>query len=434
MLLVAPDWPRYVANMDPAALFAGGVAAGLAAGTASCTAVQGGLLIGLVGPSRHRTATPPCRHPTDTEPDTTCKTDINHKTGTCPATTDRVLSGGSRRDLTVVGVFLSARLLSHLAAGALLGLVGSAVQIGPRARAVFLVAAGIAVLAFAVRLLFAGRRPSGCASHGSADGSADGSTRGSAHGSADGSTQGSAHGSADGSAQGSAHDCAHRSAHVTRGATKPGEPAGVLRAIALGLATILVPCGVTISMEIVAVSTGSALGGAAVLGGFAVGTVPAFAALGLLLRRVAGRRPGPLTMLAGVAALAAGIFTVGSGLRLGGWLPDLGPAAASAAFARQGPGGVQHLTIWATADGFRPGVVRAVADRPTEIVFRSHDNHGCTRTLSIDGRDLVLPVTGRQSVRLEPREPGRLRYACGMGMYVGFIAFEKIPAGQRTLK
>lgn len=209
---------------------------------------------------------------------------------------------------------------------------------------------------------------------------------------------------------------------------------GILRAVSLGLATILVPCGVTISMEVVAVSTGSALGGAAVLGGFAVGTVPAFAALGLLLRRAASRRPGALTMLAGVAALAAGIFTVTSGLRLGGWLPEPGPVAASAAFARQGPDGVQHLTIWATAEGFRPGLVRAVADRPAEIVFRSQDNHGCTRTLFIDGRDLVLPVTGERTVRLAPREPGRLRYACGMGMYVGFISFENIPASQRTLK
>ncbi|WP_433499939.1 sulfite exporter TauE/SafE family protein [Sphaerimonospora sp. CA-214678] len=404
--------------MDPAALLVGGLAAGLAAGTASCTAVQGGLLIGLVGPSRHRTATPSCRHPAHIESGSPHRTDTGHKAGTGPATADRALSGGSRRDLTVVGVFLSARLLSHLAAGALLGLVGSAVQIGPRARAVFLVAAGIAVLAFAVRLLLADRRPSGCAAHGSGDHSA--------HGSAQGQTDGSAHRSA--------HGSAHGFACVTRGAAKPGEPAGILRATALGLATILVPCGVTISMEVVAVSTGSALGGAAVLGGFAIGTVPAFAALGLLLRRVAGRRPGALTMLAGVAALAAGIFTVGSGLRLGGWLPDLGPAAASATFARQGPDGVQRLTIWATAGGFRPGVVRAVAGRATEIVFRSHDNRGCTRALSIDGRDLVLPVTGEQSVRLAPREPGRLRYACGMGMYVGFISFEKIPASQRTLK
>ncbi|WP_067129148.1 hypothetical protein [Microtetraspora malaysiensis] len=40
--------------MGPAALFASGLAAGLAAGTASCAAVQGGLLVGLVRPTGTR--------------------------------------------------------------------------------------------------------------------------------------------------------------------------------------------------------------------------------------------------------------------------------------------------------------------------------------------------------------------------------------------
>lgn len=341
-------------SVNAAALFIGGVAAGLAAGTASCTVVQGGLLIGLIKPAG----------------------------ACCPPATR-----GGRRDLAVVGAFLSARLLAHLAAGALLGLAGSALRVTPRARAVLLVAAGVAVLGLAARLLLRRSHRSWCANR------------------------------------------------TVQGRQEPGQPRGILRAAVLGLATILVPCGVTISMQIVAVSTGTALGGAAALAGFAVGTAPAFAALGLLVRRIDATRSaarGGLTVLSGIAALAAGIFTIGSGLRLGGWLPDLGPAgapAASAAHARQGPDGIQRLTIWATDDGFRPGIAGAAAARPLEIVFRTRDNRSCTRTLSIDGRDVVLPVTGEVPVRLPPREPGRLRYACGMGMYVGFITFETVSGG-----
>lgn len=354
-----PDARPLIVNA--AALFLGGVAAGLAAGTASCTVVQGGLLIGLIRPVRSS-----CCPPDATR-------EARHRT----------TGGGSRRELTVVGAFLSARLLAHLAAGALLGLAGSAVQVGPQARAVLLVAAGVAVLVLTARLLLPGR--------------------------------------------GRRCGCAHRPAQ-----REPEAIRGILRAAGLGFATILVPCGVTISMEIVAVSTGSALGGAAILAGFAIGTAPAFAALGLLVRGISATRSaarGVLTALTGVAALAAGIFTIGSGLRLGGWLPDLGSAAtpvASAAHARQGPDGIQRLTIWATGDGFRPGIASAAAAQPIEIVFRTRDNRSCTRTLSIDGRDVVLPVTGEQPVRLPPQEPGRLRYACGMGMYVGFIRFESI--------
>ncbi|WP_182898878.1 sulfite exporter TauE/SafE family protein [Microbispora sp. H10830] len=356
--------------MNPAALFAGGLAAGLAAGTASCAAVQGGLLIGLVSPSGNR-----------------------HD----PA-----------RGLPPVVAFLTGRLAAHTALGALLGLVGAVVQVGPRTRAALLVAAGTAVVVLAVRMLRR-RREAGCTPARKEPASASRDPSG-----------------CSGPDGGHGRDCAPPdSAALGTGARSPT----LVRAAALGMATIFVPCGVTIGMEVVAVSAGSALGGAAALAGLALGTAPAFAALGLLLRTLAATR---LAALAGIAALAAGLFTVGSGLRLGGWSPDFslpqfGSPAAAAGRALTGADGVQRLTVWATPEGFRPGIAVAVAGRPVEIAFRTDDNRGCTRTLAIDDRDVVLPVTGERVVRLAAHPEGRLRYACGMGMYVGFVRFERVP-------
>lgn len=347
--------------MNAAALFAGGLVAGLAAGTASCAAVQGGLLAGLVSPGR---GGPP--------------------------------SGGSG-GVAVVASFLTGRLAAHTAAGALLGLAGSAVQVGPQTRAALLVAAGAAVLALAVRMLRRRGRDGGCGpgEHGCDDGACGG-------------------------------------AETPAGPenTPPRRPSPALvRAVGLGVATILVPCGVTVGLEVLAVSTGSALDGAAVLAGLALGTAPALGALGLLLRGLASTR---LAALAGIAALAAGLLTLGSGLRLGGWLPDLSPPrmgtpAAAAGRALSASDGAQRLEIWATAEGFRPGIAVATAGRPTEIVFRTGGNRGCTRTVAVEGRDVALPETGERTVRLPARPEGRLRYSCGMGMYVGFIRFERVP-------
>ncbi|GIH61578.1 urease accessory protein UreH domain-containing protein [Microbispora siamensis] len=361
--------------MNPAALFAGGLAAGLAAGTASCTAVQGGLLIGLVS----RRGSPP----------------------------------GPSRGLPPVAAFLTGRLAAHTALGALLGLAGAVVQVGPRTRAALLVAAGTAVVVLAVRMLRR-RRDAGCAPASKGAASVSGDPRGC-------SCPDGGHGQ-DRAPLGSA---AHGTGPPGTGARSPT----LVRAAALGMATIFVPCGVTIGMEVVAVGAGSALGGAAALAGLALGTAPAFAALGLLLRTLAMTR---LAALAGIAALAAGLFTVGSGMRLGGWLPDFslpqfGSPAAAAGRALTGTDGVQRLTIWATAEGFRPGIAVAAAGRPVEIVFRTKDNRGCTRTLAIDDHDVALPVTGERVVRLAARPEGRLRYACGMGMYVGFVRFERVP-------
>ncbi|MEO3871186.1 sulfite exporter TauE/SafE family protein [Nonomuraea sp. B12E4] len=289
-------------------LLAGGLAAGLLAGTASCAAAQGGLLMGLVDHDRHG------------------------------------------RDPVLVGWFLAGRLASHTTAGALLGLLGSAVKLPPQARAVLLVAAGVTVVVFAVRLMRRGH--AGCA-------------------------------------------------------PAAGRPPAAYKAPLLGAATILVPCGVTLGVEMVAVSSGSPLAGAAAMAGFVAGSAPAFALLGYVLRRVSRTR---LASAAGVVAIAAGLWTAGAGVSLGGWLPSAAPAAPEV--------GARSVTVWATRDGYRPAIVTARAGVPVEVVFKLADR-GCTGTVAIGGRDVALPAT----VRLPPQRPGSLRYVCGMGMYAGFIKF-----------
>ncbi|MCX4632437.1 sulfite exporter TauE/SafE family protein [Streptomyces sp. NBC_01443] len=65
----------------------------------------------------------------------------------------------------------------------------------------------------------------------------------------------------------------------------------------LGFRTVLIPCGVTLSVELIAVTSGSALTGAAVLAGFVLGTGPLFAVLGFFLRSAAKLWQGRLTLV-----------------------------------------------------------------------------------------------------------------------------------------
>ncbi|MFI6451375.1 sulfite exporter TauE/SafE family protein [Streptosporangium amethystogenes] len=390
---------RHPLSAGAATLFAGGLAAGLVAGSTSCAAVQGGLLTGLSSGGR----------------------------SACSGGRGGLASGLSSpakpSNPAAVALFLAGRTGSHLAAGALLGLAGSAVQLGPQLRAALLVVAGIAVMIFGIRT-FGRERAPGPDGHGCEQAPRSGEPDGDrGPDGPDGATDGRV---------------SWRGAVSRITAPRP-------RAVALGAATVLLPCGVTLSVEMVAVSSGSALGGAAVMAGFVAGTAPAFALLGLILRRAAATR---LAALAGVVALAAGLWTVSSGLRLGGWLPGSGGPALAAGLpaptmngpATDGPaeaaggrkgrtaadpagaatrGGVQRIEIWATRDGYRPGVVTARAGVPAELVFHLEGDPGCPRTLTIDGRDVALPAT----VRLGARDAGSLRYSCSMGMYVGFVNF-----------
>ncbi|MEV4161382.1 sulfite exporter TauE/SafE family protein [Nonomuraea dietziae] len=273
-------------------------------------------------------------------------------TASCTAVQGGLLFGlqGTPR---VVARFLAGRLASYVTAGAVLGALGSMVRLPPPVRAGMLVAAGFMVIFFALRML------------------------------------------------------RHRRC-------EPRPPARRLKAPLLGAATVLLPCGVTLSMEMLAVTSASAVGGAAVMGGFVVGTAPAFALLGFVLRRVSQSR---LAAFAGIVAVAAGLWTITSGLSLGGWLPQ--EASRAAAMAKTGPGGVQLLTIWATERGYRPGVSQARAGVPVEVDFRAGEGAACATHLTIDGRDVDLPAT----VRLPAQPPGQLRYVCAMGMFTGFITF-----------
>lgn len=296
----------------------------------------------------------------------------------CTAVQGGLLAGLGDRSRTAIAWFLAGRLAAYTALGALLGLLGEVVTLPPGVRAVLLVAAGVLVAGFGVGLL---RRPrGGCPATPPTPASA---ARG--------------------------HAVAPRGSRRLR----EGRPA------LLGAATVLVPCGVTLGMEMVAVTSRSPLGGAAVMAGFVLGTSPAFALLGYAIRRVSRARTA---RLAGVIALAAGVWTAGTGLNLGGWLsPSISPAAAVTERAVTRPGAeqdIQSVTIWATRDGYRPRFVPARAGEPVNVEFKLVDQ-GCTRTVTIAGRDVALPAT----VRLPPQPRGTLRYVCGMGMYTGFINF-----------
>ncbi|MEV0619431.1 sulfite exporter TauE/SafE family protein [Nonomuraea sp. NPDC050404] len=333
-------------SAQAAALLAGGVTAGLVAGTATCTAAQGGLLMGLV-------------------------------------------EGCHGRDRALVGWFLAGRLVSYTAAGALLGLLGSAVSLPPQARAVLLVVAGLTVVGFAVRLMRRGRTgcpPQPTTPHPQAP-------------------QPQVPQSQVPQSQASGLEASGPKASRLGAAPFVGSR---FKAPLLGAATILVPCGVTLGMEMVAVSSGSPLAGAAAMAGFVAGTAPAFALLGYVLRRVSRTR---LARLTGVAAIAAGLWTAGAGVNLGGWL------AAPAAPAVSDPAATS-VTVWATREGYRPSMVTVRAGVPVEVVFKLVDR-SCADTVVIGGRDVALPAT----VRLPPQRPGSLRYVCGMGMYSGFIHF-----------
>ncbi len=91
-------------------------------------------------------------------------------------------------------------------------------------------------------------------------------------------------------------------------------PAGVslTRRAALGALWGWLPCGLSYSMILVALATGSAAAGAAFMLAFGLGTLPAMLGIGLLGRRAAALRTGPTSTIAGWLMIVFGALVATS--------------------------------------------------------------------------------------------------------------------------
>ena len=341
---------------------------GLLAGGASCAIVQGGLLASAVA-RRH-----------DARPDT----------------------DWSRLDDAVpVGGFLAGKLVSHAMAGALLGLVGDAAQLGFRIRAAMQIGAGVFMILIAANLLGvpALRRL-----------------------------------------------VPQPPEAVTRFVRRSARSQAVFAPAVIGFLTILVPCGVTLSVMVLAVASGSPLVGAVGMALFVLGTSPLFAVLGYAFRRSAGLLRGYLGKAAAVAVIVAGVLSINSGLVLSGssftleraWdrlrgtdEMDMGadmsdaamPSMADTSAVTMDGTGVQHIMVDVGETSYSPSRVRIRAGVPTRLVLRTKDIRGCTSGIVIPsaGVERSLPPTGETTIDLGQPEPGRIDYVCSAGMYRGVI-------------
>ncbi|WP_240157809.1 sulfite exporter TauE/SafE family protein [Pseudonocardia broussonetiae] len=289
-------------------------------------------------------------------------------------------------DIAPVAGFLAGKLVSHAALGALLGTLGGAAQLSIGTRTTLQLLAGVLIIVFGLAQLgVPGFR-------------------------------------------GLVIEPPQSWMRVVRNSSRSQS---ALAPAMLGAATVLIPCGVTLSVQALALASGSALSGAVIMAVFVLGTAPLFALLGYAARRAATAWRGRLALVTGLIVVAMGLFTLNGGLELAG-----SPVAASRvvqAFGAGEPepdvsavseqGGRQQVLITARTGSYSPASVQARAGVPTTLIVRSEGARGCVRSFLIPSRGVeeVLPAEGETRIDLGVLEPGTLRYSCGMGMYTGTI-------------
>ncbi|MBI2012037.1 sulfite exporter TauE/SafE family protein [Candidatus Daviesbacteria bacterium] len=206
----------------------------------------------------------------------------------------------------------------------------------------------------------------------------------------------------------------------------------------LGVMTIFIPCGTTLAMEALAISSGKPFLGSMIMGAFTLGTMPLFFGIGFLTSLLGDTFRAKFFKIAGVLVLYLGIISFNGALvasgspitlqSIGQALPieiDLsgGQAAASADSNVKLVGGVQTVDMSVFPTSYSPNYIQVKAGTPVRLNLTPSGGLGCTSFFRIPKLRITkkLAQGATETVEFTPQSPGRLTFTCSMGMYTGTI-------------
>jgi len=209
----------------------------------------------------------------------------------------------------------------------------------------------------------------------------------------------------------------------------------------LGSMTILIPCGVTQSMEVLAISSGNAIWGAVIMGTFVLGTSPIFALVGIATAKLSEAFQEKFMKVAAGALIYLSLVSF-NGILVVLDSPltfsTIGQPITSFFFGKtvarefggsnnealiQTQNGVQKVIINAVSNGYQPNYFKVKAGAPVELTVRTKDTYSCASTFLMKsfGVNLRLAPTDKQTVSFTPTKVGKYPFNCSMGMYQGVM-------------
>jgi len=201
----------------------------------------------------------------------------------------------------------------------------------------------------------------------------------------------------------------------------------------IGALTFFLPCGFTLTMQGLAITTGSPLHGALLMLTFALGTMPSLLAIGLTSTKFI-QRPHTASLFlktAGVIVIFFALFNLNSQMNVLGFisLSDLNilktntTNAAPKGFAPI-VNGQQLLTMDALAYGYEPNYFKVQPNIPVRWAITDQGTSGCTNAVISQGlfTDEINLTPNQTTIKeFTPTKPGRYKFSCWMGMVSGII-------------
>jgi len=187
----------------------------------------------------------------------------------------------------------------------------------------------------------------------------------------------------------------------------------------LGFLTVLIPCGITQAMMILAIGTGSPLWAAGIMFFFVLGTSPVFFLIGLAAVELLKNKL--FSYVAAIFIAVMGILAINSGQLLRGSMHTL-QNYYSVIFEKNIESKIgNQINIVVTDSGYRADINTLKVGVPVKLTLITNNVRGCARAFTIPEFNLfkMLPTDGKEIVEFTPTKIGTLTYTCSMGMYTG---------------
>lgn len=200
----------------------------------------------------------------------------------------------------------------------------------------------------------------------------------------------------------------------------------------LGAMTIFIPCGTTLAMEALAISSANAFLGAAIMATFVLGTSPLFFGVGWMTSILGDNFRGKFLKIAALAVIYLGITSVNGALVASGSPITLQSIAESFKnktlpknenkLYNEVPLSQNH-EIFVTAAGYSPNYIKVKKDTPVTLKLIGKDAYSCASAFRIPafGFSKNLMPNETYSFSFTPTQTGRVSFTCSMGMYRGVI-------------
>lgn len=205
--------------------------------------------------------------------------------------------------------------------------------------------------------------------------------------------------------------------------------------IFLGALTILIPCGITQSMMAGAIATGKPLLGAALMFAFTLGTSPVFFILSYFATKLGALLEKQLVRVVAIVLLVLGLLSIDTGLNLLGspysitklLQTNSQTQVAEVLPVDSGSDSTNVITLNVVNSGYKPNELHAPANTELTLDLITKNTTSCSRAFLIPELNIseLLDQTGTKSVQIPAQPAGKkIAFTCSMGMYTGEIVFD----------